>query len=120
MSPNFETRTTREAELLEVYREAFNEKLEEYNYNKDFTLTKDLLERVMKQKAIYGFNMMLTVFPAILRDGKEHAGDTTAMFKNADERKRVMQEMFQLDLFVQYLQFHLKKFNRMGIFDVEY
>lgn len=120
MSPNFETRTTREEDLLEVYRTTFNRKLREFNYVQEFQLSKELLKEVMRQKAIYGFNMMLTTFPAILRDSDKHSGDSIEMFKDEAEMQRVAREMVQNDLFINYLRFHLKKFHRGGVFDVEY
>lgn len=120
MSPNLETRTTREEEFLEAYREEFNTKLREFNYNKDFTLSQELLQQVFKDKAIHGFNMMLTTLPAFLRPSKQHSSESVEMFTNEIERKKAMREIIQSDLYVKYLRFHLKKFNRMGVLDFSF
>lgn len=120
MSPDLKTRQTREHDLLEAYRVEFNKSLKEYKYSKAFELSEGLLRDAMKQKAIYGFNMMLTTFPAILRDGEAHEGDSTAMFRDEEQRQRVVAELVENELFIKYLRFHLKKFNSDGVFDVEY
>lgn len=120
MSPDYETRETKQETLLEDYRLEFNQKLKEYNYRKDFYLSEELLDKVMKHKSIYAFNMMLTVFPATTRKSSDFAGEnTTAMFVNEKERGRAMREIFANERLVKYMKLELKKFNRMGVLDVE-
>lgn len=119
MSPDSDTRMTKEEDLLEVYREEFNKKLKEFKYRKEFTLTKELLQRVMVEKAFYGFVMMLTLFPAILQKDSS-AKDTIAIFVDEEQRKRVFRQIMAHETFEKYLRFYLRKFDRLGVFNIEF
>lgn len=110
---------TKEESLLEVYREEFNKKLKEYQYSKEFTLTKELLQRVVVEKALYGFVMMLTLFPAILQK-ESSAKDTIAIFVDEHQRKRVFRQIMAHETFDRYLRFYLRKFDRLGVLDIEF
>lgn len=112
-------RFNREGDLLEIYRLEFNNKLKEYNYPKSFTLTREMLQKAMMEKALYGFNMMLTTLPAILRDASATAEHSGAVFLNDQERQRAQREMMRNPQFLEYLQFYLKKFEGMGVLDLQ-
>lgn len=111
---------TRGKDMLEAYRIEFNKKLREYNYSKQFTLSRELLDQVVKEKALHGFNMLLITLPAILRPSDQHDADSTAMFSDENARERAFRDMIQNELYVKYLRFHLKQFNDIGALDIAF
>lgn len=118
ISPDYQTRLTREGDLLEVYREEFNRQLKELKTaDPGFILTPELMQQVVREKALYGFNMMMTVLPVMLRDNCDK--DSTAVFTDAGEQKRVVQRTFQNEQFKTYLKYYLRKFNDFGTFDLD-
>lgn len=119
MNPDFETRLTREADLLEVYRQEFNRKLIELQIpdSDKFHLTPEFLQQIMKEKALYGFNIMLSLLPAIMRE-TEGTDDTTAMFRDENEKRKIIQKTFKDERFTTYLRFYLKKFDALGTLDL--
>lgn len=106
--------------MLEAYRIEFNKKLREYNYSKQFELSPELLDQVVKEKALHGFNMMLITLPAILRPSIQQGAESTAMFSDEKAREKAFGDLIQNELYLKYLRFHLKQFNDMGVLDIAF
>lgn len=111
-SPDLETRLHHEKELLEIYRMTFNKKLFEMGFT-SFELTKEKLRKSYEQKSIYGFTMMLTILPIIMR--------TVAPEGDSDDKEAVVKNMLQTlfgnEEFLTILKHSMRKFKKLGTFN---
>lgn len=111
-SPDLQTRLEHEKDLLRIYKEAFNAKLQDLSCDQHI-LTDDRLRIIYKQKSIYGFTMMLTIMPLIMRTVSEGV-QTEDKNETID---RSMNALFANEDFVAILKYSLRKFMKMGTFD---
>lgn len=108
-----DTRLNREKDLLKIYREAFNAKLTELGFE-DFHLTEEKLREAYKQKSIFGFTMMLTIMPLIMRTVPEE-GESQDKEKNMQNMQKAL---FANEDFIAILKYSLRKFQKLGTFDL--
>lgn len=108
-----ETRLNREKDLLCIYKNRFNEKVRELGADQ-YELTEENFIRAYKQKSLFGFNMMLTILPVLMRKVPQQGDDP--MDKEANLRNMI-QVLFSNEDFIAILKYSLRKFQKMGTFD---
>ena len=105
--------------MLEVYREEFNMRMQQFP-SIEFRLTKDVLKKVMLERALYGFNMMLLILPAVMARPDAETKETVELFADELKQHRMVQDSMENPTFIAYLKHYLVKFDRLGVFDVEF
>lgn len=116
-SPDLQTRLHREEELLTHYKTLFNEKISALGF-KDLQLSGEELRAAYEEKSIFGFTMMLTILPLIMRSvSEEEAEQDESSMDPRDGVKRIQNALFSNEDFIAILKYSLRKFCRMGTFD---
>lgn len=109
-----DTRLNRENDLLAAYRVAFDAKLTDLGLVDEFTLTDAKLQQAVEQKSIYGFTMMLTTLPLMMRTVPPTEGESPDHMENI---RRMQNALFANEDYVTILKYSLRKFQKMGTFD---
>lgn len=107
-----DTRLNREVDLLRVYKRSFNQKVSDLGLD-EHRLTTEKLQQAYEQKSIFGFTMLLTILPLIMRNVPE-GGDSDDKVGNL---KKMQDELFKNGDFIAIAKYSLRKFQKMGTFD---
>lgn len=103
----------REKDLLRIYKNRFNEKVCDLGADQH-QLTEEKFSRAYKQKSLFGFNMMLTLLPVIMRKGPQEGDDPTDKEANL---RNMIESSFSNEDFIAILKYSLRKFKKMGTFE---